>query len=140
MDQVKTATPADRDALLARVESMSREELDLLPIGVIALDLDGNILEYNRLEGKMAHRDGPAQIGRNFFTDVAPCTATPEFEGRFRTLAADGQSGSMQFSYDFSFPWAEERVTITFLRAVGGDRIFVVVTWLFDISYPPVNS
>ena len=134
MEEINTATPEDRAALLERVQSMSREELDLLPVGVITLDLEGRILEYNKVESEMARRDAHSQLGKNFFRDVAPCTATPEFEGRFRSLTADGASGSINFQYRFSFPWGDEEVTITFLRAVGGDRVFVVVHWAFNLD------
>ena len=126
----------ERADLIDRVTSMSHDDVDLLPVGVMLLDLDGTIREYNQTEATMAHRDGPKQIGRNFFRDVAPCTATPEFEGRFRELAAPGASGKADFEYEFIFPWAHDKVQITFLRAQGASEIWVLVTWTLDIVAP----
>ncbi len=119
----------DRQALLARIESMDPGELDTLPVGIITLALDGTILRYNRTEAGHSRRHAAAQIGRNFFREVAPCTADPLFEGRFRELALPEGHGTVEFDYDFAFPWGSERVLISFLRAPGVPRIQVVVTW-----------
>jgi photoactive yellow protein len=139
-DSSAPTNAGERAALIDRVSSMTREEVDLLPVGVMLLDLDGTIREYNTTEATMAHRAAADQIGKNFFRDVAPCTGTPEFEGRFRALAEPGASGKADFEYVFTFPWALEKVLITFLRAQGADGIYVLVTWTLDITRPPAES
>lgn len=65
------------------LENMSPEELDDLPYGVIKLDRQGVILQYNTTEGLITGRVADEVIGKNFFTEVAPCTNTPEFYGKF---------------------------------------------------------
>ena len=64
------------DALqdLEQITRMSEEQLDALPFGAIRLDMTGKILTYNMTESKLTGRDPKRVIGRNFFTDVAPCT------------------------------------------------------------------
>ena len=68
----------------APIDTMSEGELDKLPFGAIQLDRTGIILSYNRTEANLTGRDPRRVIGRNFFTDVAPCTNVKEFAGRFR--------------------------------------------------------
>jgi len=118
-----------RRALLERVEAMGRDEIDALPVGIITLDLVGTILRYNHTEATRSRRHAPAQIGRHFFRDVAPCAQDAAFRGRFDELAAPGGHGTAEFEYLFRFPWGNERVLISFLRAPDAPRIQLLITW-----------
>ena len=97
---------------IERMASMSREELDRLPVGAIRLDRDGTILEYNAAEARLAQRDPADVIGRNFFTEVAPCTNVQEFAGRFREDVGSDRP-TVAFPYVFRFP--ERDVTVMVL-------------------------
>ena len=116
-------------AVLDRIEAMGEKELDDLPVGVITLDLDGKIRRYNKMEAEMARLDQRSQIGKDFFVDVAPCTANPQFQGRFLALR-EQDSGVTNFDYTFKFSWGAQRVHITFVRKLGSDCIDVLVTRL----------
>jgi photoactive yellow protein len=54
-----------------------------LPFGIVKMDLVGTILEYNMAEGELTGVDPKWAIGKNFFDDVAMCTKTQAFYGRF---------------------------------------------------------
>ena len=54
-----------------------------LPFGIVKLDLEGTILEYNMAEGELTGVDPKWAVGKNFFDDVAMCTKTQAFYGRF---------------------------------------------------------
>ncbi len=54
-----------------------------LPFGIVKMDLTGTILEYNMAEGELTGIDPKWAIGKNFFNDVAMCTKTQAFYGRF---------------------------------------------------------
>ncbi|MHC4940115.1 MAG: PAS domain-containing protein [Planctomycetota bacterium] len=97
---------------IERMTSMSRDELDRLPIGAIRLDKDGTILEYNAAEARLAGREPAEVIGRNFFTEVAPCTNVQEFAGRFRADVGSDRP-AVAFPYVFRFP--EKDVTVLVL-------------------------
>ncbi|MDE2480696.1 MAG: PAS domain-containing protein [bacterium] len=112
-----------------RIEKMGEGELDDLPVGVITLDLNAKILRYNKLEAEMARLDQRSQIGKDFFKDVAPCTANPDFQGRFQELTQKN-FGVVNFDYTFKFSWGPQRVHITFIRKAGRDEIDVLVTRL----------
>jgi photoactive yellow protein len=94
------------------IDRMSETELDALPFGAIRLDRDGKVLSYNAAESKLTGRDPQRVIGRNFFTEVAPCTNVQEFAGRFREGVANRKMHVI-FPYRFDFEMAPRDVTIT---------------------------
>ena len=116
-------------AIIDRIEAMGESELDTLPVGVITLDLNGRIRRYNKMEAEMARLDQRTQIGKDFFVDVAPCTANPDFQGRFVELTKKN-FGVTNFDYTFKFSWGPQRVHITFIRKAGSDFVDVLVTRL----------
>ncbi|NNM99091.1 MAG: PAS domain-containing protein [Candidatus Eremiobacteraeota bacterium] len=135
-----TSSEGDRRALLERIEEMGRDEIDALPVGIITLDLDGTILRYNQTEAGYSRRHAPAQVGRNFFRDVAPCTQDAGFQGRFEALAAPGGHGTVEFEYQFHFPWGSERVLISFMRAPDAPRIQLLITWPAEQGKAPLDA
>ena len=57
-------------------------------------------------------------MGRNFFTDVAPCTRVREFEGEFQALVRDPSSVRVRsFDFIFRFRHSEQHVTIVMTPA-----------------------
>ena len=111
-----------------RIFSMDRAQLDAYPDGVITLDRAGTIVRYNRAEALLARREQAGTIGLNFFTDVAPCTAVQEFEGRFRAFASHDDSKVERFEFIFKFAWGFQDVGITLIRKAGFPEINILVT------------
>lgn len=110
------------------LERLSPQALDQLPYGVIALALDGRIARYNLAESRFARLDRAQVLGRTFFGEVAPCTATPEFQGRFQALAAGGAPGeTVRFTYIFDFKFGAQLVDIELVRARTQPWILVLV-------------
>lgn len=107
---------------------MSKADLDALPIGVVTLAADATVVRYNRTESELARKNAESVIGTNFFRDVAPCTAVPEFQGRFNELAGK-PFGIVNFDYRFKFPWGDKHVHVTFVKQRGRDEIDVLVVW-----------
>lgn len=62
------------DGIPGQLPHMSRAELDALDVGVIKLDDEGRVLFYSRKESEFSGLSKAEVEGRNFFTDVAPCT------------------------------------------------------------------
>ena len=109
-----------------RIENLAEAEFDALPFGAIKLDFDGRVVQYNAYEAKLAKRDPKLVIGRNFFTEVAPCTNVQEFAGRFRS-GVDAGSLNITFPYRFLFPERYIDVEITMMLAPGGAGAWVFV-------------
>jgi photoactive yellow protein len=87
-----------------------------LPFGVIVVDRLGTILEYNTYETAMTGFSKERVLGRNFFHDVAPCTAIKEFEGRFDSFLTSHATSIEPFEFTFPFAKGPQRVSIVFVR------------------------
>jgi photoactive yellow protein len=100
------------------VSRLSPEELDTLPYGLICLDAEGRVVHYNDTESRMARLPKGKVVGRNFFTEVAPCTRVREFEGQFRDLVRDPSRVRVRsFDFVFRFRHSEQHVTIVMTPA-----------------------
>lgn len=71
--------------------SLSASELDDIPFGVIQVDRHGTILIYNQTQAALARLDPKTVVGKNFFTDIAPCTAETGFRAQFEKGIASGK-------------------------------------------------
>jgi photoactive yellow protein len=126
LDLVDAATPLPFDPHL--VDERSDAELDGLPFGVVGLDEEGIILRYNLYESRFARLDRNQVLGRNFFTEVAPCVRTEVFEGRFRRFVAPGAESPIErFDYVFDFKFGTQEVSIELLRAAGARRFYLLI-------------
>lgn len=111
---------------VGRLSSMSADELDRLPFGVITLDDRGRIVNYSDTESRLTGLPKAQVIGKYFFEEVAPCARVRDFEGRFRDFAS-GRSRFGVESFDFVFRFARgaERVAITITPARTRGRYHV---------------
>lgn len=114
------------------LEHLTADQFEGLAFGAIELDARDVVVAYNRAEADLARRDPKNTIGKNFFTEVAPCTNVETFRGRLHTLAANG-GGTEAFDYNFKFPWGERKVRIRLMvTPSGARRVFVTAyTGLF---------
>ncbi len=104
---------------MARIEdipTLSEAELDDLPHGIIRLDRTGKILYCSRAQAELARRSVETTVGLNFFTQVAPCAAVRDFQGRFNDFVATPEAKIEPFSFEFRFPWGLKRVSITMVK------------------------
>jgi len=111
----------------AHLDALSDEELDTLPFGVIGLDAEGSIRRYNVAEARFARLDRAQVVGKSFFTEIARCTATAEFQGRFEVLVKTPESESIAFDFVFAFRFGAQQVNIDIGRAPGTARFYVCV-------------
>jgi photoactive yellow protein len=111
---------------LENITRMDESQLDELPFGAIRLDKQGKVLSYNMTESKLTGRDPKRVIGRNFFTDVAPCTNVQGFAGRFREGVAKGDMHVI-FPYRFDFQMAPRDVSVTLFYSQQTDTAWFFV-------------
>lgn len=118
------------DPLDQSLAELTSSAIDGLPFGYMVLAKDGTVVRYNRYEAQLARVDADSQIGRNFFSEVAPCTQVQEFQGRFRDFATGQRTSStLSFEFVFKFRHGRQNVRIGFV-ATGGDDIIVTVNRL----------
>lgn len=97
------------------VSAAYKKQLDELPFGVIDLNAQATIMAFNRVEADLAQVQAEKVIGKNFFTEVAPCAAVKEFQGRFHEFII-GTEQTLRFNFTFSFRHGPVDVEIFFLR------------------------
>lgn len=109
-----------------RLAGMSEADIDKLAFGAIQLDEKGTVLTYNLAEGEITGRNPQEVIGRNFFTEVAPCTNSPEFYGKFKAGVASGKLSAM-FEYTFDYQMQPTKVKVHMKEAIRGGSYWVFV-------------
>ncbi len=114
---------ADIENVMAK---MSVKDIDGLAFGAVQLDAQGRILQYNAAEGAITGRDPKAAIGKNFFTEVAPCTNTPAFKGAFDAGVKAGNLNTM-IEYTFDYNMKPTKVKVHMKKALVGDSYWVFV-------------
>lgn len=125
MSQIASRLEFDSTDIENVMSRLSSVEIDRLPFGTIQLNAAGTILQFNLMEGKITGRDPTKMIGRNFFTDVAPCADTPTFKGAFDEGVRTGTL-NVVFEYTFDYVMTPTRVKVHMKRALTGDSY-----WLF---------
>lgn len=116
---------------LARIGRLSASELDALPFGVIALDGDGRIVEYNAYESRASTHPRQQVVGMSF-AELAPCSAVRKFASRLeRALRGEPLDAVLRFV--FPHGPALSIVSVRFYRHAGADRV-----WLF-VSKRPIS-
>jgi photoactive yellow protein len=107
--------------------TLSQEELDALPYGVIELDEHARVRGYNRAEERLSGLPRDRFLGRHFFTEVAPCTRVAEFEGRFHQILASTTPAEEEFSFVFRFARGHRFVLVRLGYAPEPRRAFISV-------------
>ena len=121
------SAPLDSSAVLEAADDMSSEDLDGLPYGMIQLDAAGRILRFNAVESRLASLPQAQQIGKHFFTEVAPCTKVQAFYGRFR----DGvirESLDTTFRFHFAFKQNPRDVTVRLFYSKRTRSVWVLIS------------
>ena len=122
------ATVAHLDeAMFDAVDAMTAEELDALPYGIIQLDATGRILKYNAVESRLATLPQEHAVGRQFFTEIAPCTKVQAFYGRFRE-GVIRESLDATFEYHFAFKQRPRDVTVRLFYSRRTRTVWVMIS------------
>ena len=109
-----------------KLAEMNDKDIDNLAFGAINLDKNGKILSYNKAEGEITGRKPEEVIGKNFFTEVAPCTKTDEFFGKFQEGVKSGNLSTM-FEYTFDYQMKPTKVKVHMKKSLNDDSYWVFV-------------
>ncbi len=105
---------------------MTDAQLNQLAFGAVEVDASGRILKYNATEGAITGRDPRTVIGRNFFTEVAPCTNRAQFKGIFDEGVKKGRFSAI-FEYVFDHQMKPTRVQVHMKTSVLGNSYWIFV-------------
>lgn len=101
--------------LISSLTSLSTSQADGIPYGVVKVDDAGIVQLYNKWEADMAGVAPSAAVGKNFFTQVAPCTNNRLVFGRFKEGITKGELDA-EFNYTFTYKMKPTNVTIRLFR------------------------
>ena len=107
------------DDLVAALQEASRETLDKASFGIVQVDNDGVVQFYNQYESELAGVPPDEAVGRNFFTELAPCSGNRLFHGRFKKGMKKGVLDE-RFTYTFTYKMTPTLVDVRMHRDEGG--------------------
>ena len=113
------------DDLGERLRTCSADELNDAPFGIVAVDDDGVVKFYNRYESEMSGVDRNQAVGKNFFTQLAPCSNNRIFLGRFKKGVRTGEMDE-RFNYTFTYKMRPTLVDIRLYRDEAGHNWILV--------------
>lgn len=108
------------------INQMSSTELDNLTFGAVQVDKNGKILTYNKKEGDITGRNPLDMVGKNFFTEVAPCTNSQAFYGKFKEGVGKGDL-NVVFNYVFDYNMTPTQVMVYMKKALAGESYWIFI-------------
>jgi len=123
----RAASRPSKQDLIQSADEMSPTELDQLPYGMIQLDATGRILRFNAVESRLSSLPQQQQLGKHFFTEVAPCTKVQEFYGRFKE-GVTRESLDTSFQFHFAFKQNPRDVTVRLFYSKRTRSVWVMVS------------
>lgn len=114
------------DVPLTDVHQLTAHDVDALPFGLIVLDRAGRVVRYNSYEERHAHMRRQSVLGREFFSQVAPCAARTDFERTYRQLL-DGGGGEADFDFIFRFISGHRLVRIRMIVDPDRDEQLILI-------------
>jgi photoactive yellow protein len=113
------------DNLGERLRTCSTDELNAAPFGIVAVDDDGVVEFYNRYESEMSGVERSEAVGKNFFTQLAPCSNNRIFLGRFKKGVRTGEMDE-RFNYTFTYKMRPTLVDIRLYRDEANNNWILV--------------
>lgn len=110
-------------------------DINVLPFGMVKMDLTGKILEYNMAEAELTGTDPAWALGKNFFHEVATCTNTPAFYGKFAEGVSKGFLNAV-FNYSFTHCETPVRVRIHMITMPDSRGQKIVVLMVTRVKQP----
>jgi len=114
------------ESLLSQLPTLSRAAADAQGFGVIRVADDGAVELYNTWESTLAGVPVSSAEGRNFFTQVAPCTNNRLVFGKFKDGVQQGQL-DVEFNYTFTYKMKPTNVAIRLYRHAASATNWVFV-------------
>jgi photoactive yellow protein len=115
----------DDDDVGEKLRHASEEQLNGANFGIIQIDDEGEVLFFNQYESDLSGVDPEDARGRNFFTQVAPCTNNRLFRGRFKKGVRRGDLDET-FTYTYTYKMRPTLVDVRLYRDDSGNNWILV--------------
>lgn len=101
-EEASVSLQFEADDLPRQLAQGSAEDLNKAAFGIIRLDEDGVIQFYNKFEQRLSGYSPDETVGKSFYQEIAPCTDSERFAGKFFTGVEEGDLDEM-FTYTFTY-------------------------------------
>ncbi|MFP4227222.1 MAG: PAS domain-containing protein [Salinivenus sp.] len=115
----------DDENLGEKLQHASEEQLDNASFGIIQVDDEGVVQFFNEYESELSGVSPDEAVGRNFFTQVAPCTNNRLFWGRFKEGVRRGDLHET-FTYTYTYKMRPTLVDVLLHRDAAGNNWILV--------------
>ena len=112
------------------VSNFPRSFVDGLPLGTIILSNDDTIISYNLAESAITGMTPDEVEGKNFFKDIAPCTAVQDFQGVVENMRNMGEDSQERIEFTFNHRNFKAYVNILFTYYSQADYTIINVKQL----------
>lgn len=109
--------------IVRALDACDEAALDTLEFGVIRMTLDGVIDGYNAYESKLSGLGPSRVLGKNLFSEVAPCTNNYLVATRYEESASLDET----LPYVFTLRMRPRKVELRLLKAATGTHQYLLV-------------
>lgn len=113
----------DHPDLLTELENATTGALDAADFGVVRMKGDGAVLAYNVYESRLSGLSPEGVAGKNFFTQVAPCTNNFMVAERYQAREAL----DAMLDYVFTYKMKPTKVRLRLLKRAGAVEQYLAV-------------
>jgi len=115
----------DDDEVGEKLRYAQMDVIDKLNFGVIKVDDEGEVEFFSKYESDLSGVAKEQAEGRNFFTQVAPCTNNRLFRGRFKKGVRRGELDET-FTYTYTYKMRPTLVDVHLYRDAEGNNWIMV--------------
>ena len=115
----------ERDGVGERLRHADPDTLDAADFGIIKIDDEGVVEFFNQWESDLSGVAKDEAEGRNFFTQVAPCTNNRLFRGRFKKGVRRGELDE-SFTYTYTYKMRPTLVEVHLYRDEAANNWIMV--------------
>lgn len=124
-----TSSPSDLsfhdDNVGEKLRDVDASALNSAEFGIIQVSDDGEVLFFNKYESNLSGVDQDEAVGKNFFTQLAPCSNNRLFRGRFKSGVRTGEMDE-QFNYTYTYKMRPTLVDVRLYRDDAGNNWILV--------------
>ncbi|RMG74912.1 MAG: PAS domain-containing protein [Bacteroidetes bacterium] len=119
----KTLNFSEQDAFRV-LDDAPEVVLDQADFGIIKMTRKGEVMHYNPYESALAGIAPQDALGKNFFTQIAPCTNNFMVAARFMQ---EEEPVDETIPYVFTYKMTPTKVTLRLLAPRGEDHVYLLV-------------
>ncbi|MDX1908505.1 MAG: photoactive yellow protein [Bacteroidia bacterium] len=109
--------------VMSILSTLSGAAFDTLDVGVVEMDLQGQVLRINQYETDLSGIPAHQSVGKHFFSQVAPCTNNFMVAQRY----IDTDSLDEMLDYVFTYRMKPTRVRLRMLKAAAEPLQYLLV-------------